>query len=47
MTRHQLIRFSLNLTYPQFLSVYQGIANNVFVIADDGRRIQFPAGKIR
>ncbi|MGR9115785.1 MAG: DUF2835 domain-containing protein [Gammaproteobacteria bacterium] len=47
MTQHQLIRFSLDLTYAQYLSVYQGVAKTVSVIADDGRRIQFPAGNIQ
>lgn len=47
MTPHQFIRFSLNLSYDQYLSVYQGIAKNVSVLADDGRRIQFPAGTIQ
>ena len=44
---HQFIRFSVNLSYDQYLSVYQGVAKNVSVIADDGRRIQFPAGNIQ
>lgn len=44
---HQHIRFSLNLSYDQFLAVYQGQAKRVSVIADDGRRIEFPAGKIQ
>ncbi len=43
----QHIRFSLNLSYDQFLAVYQGQAQRVSVIADDGRRIEFPAGKIQ
>lgn len=47
MAQHQFIRFSLNLTYDQFLTVYQGIAKNVSTLADDGRRIQFPAGNIQ
>ena len=44
---HQFIRFSLNLSYEQFLSVYQGVAKNVLAIADDGRKIQFPAGNVQ
>ncbi|MEO1899837.1 MAG: DUF2835 family protein, partial [Methylococcales bacterium] len=43
----QIIRFKLQLGYAQFLQVYQGIAKNVSVIADDGRRITFPAMNIR
>ncbi|MFA6053549.1 MAG: DUF2835 domain-containing protein [Methylobacter sp.] len=44
---NQYIRFSLNLSYEQYLKVYQGIAKSVSVIADDGRRIAFPAGNIQ
>ncbi len=47
MSHHQCIRFALNLTYDQYFKVYQGIAKNVFVVADDGRKIAFPAGKIQ
>ena len=47
MSDRQFIRFSLKLTYDQYLSVYQGVAKNVSVMADDGRRIQFPAGNIQ
>jgi hypothetical protein len=44
---NQYIRFSLNLSCEQYLKVYQGIAKSVSVIADDGRRIAFPAGNIQ
>jgi hypothetical protein len=47
MTTHQYIRFALQLSYDQYLKVYQGVAKNVAVIADDGRRIAFPAGRIQ
>ncbi len=47
MSTHQYIRFSLNLSYDQYLKVYQGVAKNVTVLADDGRRIAFPAGKVQ
>ncbi|WAR46514.1 DUF2835 domain-containing protein [Methylomonas rapida] len=47
MPTNQLIRFRLNLGYDQYLAVYQGVAKNVTVLADDGRRILFPAGKIQ
>jgi hypothetical protein len=47
MDQHQYIRFLLSLSYEQFAKVYQGIAKNVSVLADDGRRIEFPAGKIQ
>lgn len=44
---NQFIRFKLNLTYDQYLAVYQGAAKNVSTIADDGRRIVFPARNIQ
>jgi hypothetical protein len=47
MNQHQYIRFSLSLSYEQFTLVYQGIAKSVSVLADDGRRIEFSAGKIQ
>ncbi|MBS3954260.1 MAG: DUF2835 domain-containing protein [Methylomicrobium sp.] len=47
MAQNQIIRFSLNLGYDQYLMVYQGVAKQVSVVADDGRRIAFPAGKIQ
>ena len=47
MSQHQAIRFSLNLTYDEYFRVYQGLAKTVSVVADDGRRIVFPAGNIQ
>jgi len=47
MNPHQFIRFPLQLSYEQYLKVYQGIAKNISVIADDGRRIAFPARNIQ
>jgi len=47
MLQHQFIRFTLRLSYDQYSKVYQGIAKNVSVKADDGRRVEFPAGKIQ
>lgn len=47
MVQHQFIRFALNLSYDQYFKVYQGIAKNVYVVADDGRKVAFPAGKIQ
>ena len=44
---NQVIRFHLNLSYDQYLAVYQGIAKTISVLADDGRRIVFPAGKVQ
>lgn len=47
MASNQHIRFHLNLSYDQYLAVYQGIAKTVTATADDGRRIVFPAGNIQ
>ena len=47
MSQHQSIQFSLDLSYDQFLKVYQGTAKNISVVADDGRRIVFPARNIQ
>lgn len=44
---NQLIRFSLFLSYEQYMAYYQGVAQTVTVIADDGRAIVFPARNIR
>ncbi|MCQ8182493.1 DUF2835 domain-containing protein [Methylomonas sp. SURF-1] len=46
MANH-FIRFRLALSYGQFLAVYQGQAKTASAVADDGRRIQFPAGNIQ
>lgn len=47
MSTHQFIRFKLSISYDQYLAVYQGMAKTVLAIADDGRRISFPAGNIK
>ncbi|NOT13952.1 MAG: DUF2835 domain-containing protein [Methylococcaceae bacterium] len=47
MFKNQIIHFSLSLSYDQYFKVYQGIAKNISVVADDGRRIMFSAGKIQ
>lgn len=47
MADYQYIRFKLALSYDQYLAVYQGTAKTVTTIADDGRRIVFPAGNIQ
>ncbi len=41
------IRFSLTLSPELYLSHYQGHARNVSVVADDGRRVEFPANALR
>jgi len=43
----QPIRFRLNLSNERYLSFYQGRASRVSVIAQDGRRIEFPASALR
>ena len=47
MSQNQLIRFSMQLSYEQYLKVYQGIAKNIAVTDDKGRKIVFPAGNIQ
>jgi hypothetical protein len=44
---HKSIRFTLNLSPEQYLSYYQGHARRVSLIADDGRRVEFPANALR
>ncbi|WP_031435329.1 DUF2835 domain-containing protein [Methylomarinum vadi] len=44
---NQIIRFYLSISYDRYLSVYQGISKTVRVKAEDGRIIDFPAGKIQ
>jgi len=47
MSANQRIRFHLDLSYDQYLAVYQGVAKTVATLANDGRRIVFPAGNIQ
>ncbi len=47
MNQNQIIRFSLNLEYEQYLRAYQSAAINISVIANDGRRIAFPARNVQ
>jgi hypothetical protein len=47
MTKHKYFRFALSLSYDQYLTVYQGIAKNVSVTADDGKVVSFPARKVQ
>ncbi|MEE9397759.1 MAG: DUF2835 family protein [Methylococcales bacterium] len=42
MPKNQLLRFSLKLTANQYLQVYRGTVKRVSVLANDGRRIEFP-----
>ncbi len=39
--------FNLNILYDDYLAFYQGAAHSVSVVADDGRRIEFPANQIQ
>ena len=41
------IRFKLNLSYAQYLAVYQGAAKTITTLSDDGRRLVFPAVNVR
>ncbi len=47
MNQHHFIHFSLQLSYDQYLQVYQGSAKNISVLSDDGLRISFPARNIQ
>jgi len=47
MSQYQFIRFSLSISCEQYLKVYQGRVQTISVKADDGRRIEFPAGKLQ
>jgi len=40
-------RFRINLSAEAYLHYYQGSARAVIVMAEDGRRIQLPAGRLR
>ena len=39
--------FNLNILYDDYLAFYQEAAHSVSVVADDGRRIEFPANQIQ
>ena len=43
----QRARFHINIPAEQILAYYQGLARQVSVVAHDGRRIEFPAEKLR
>jgi hypothetical protein len=43
----QQFRFSLYIAPQAYLRYYQGTASQVSVLAEDGRRIQFPAHHLR
>lgn len=43
----QSVRFNLSVPSETFLRVYQGVAKNITVRADNGQVIQFPAQHIK
>lgn len=43
----QRVRFVIDIPAEQILAYYEGTARRVSVQADDGRRIEFPADKLR
>lgn len=43
----QRARFDINIPAEQILAYYQGIARQVSIVSYDGRRIEFPAEKLR
>lgn len=43
----QRVRFDINIPTEQILAYYRGIARQISVVAHDGRRIEFPADKLR
>ena len=46
-TRKKLYRFSLQISQEQFLRYYQGSAGAVQVRSECGRRLHFPASRLR
>lgn len=43
----QHIRFRLDISADDYLAYYRGTARDVVVIAEDGRRVKFPAGALQ
>lgn len=41
------IRFRLNISAEHYLAYYQGAASKVIATSTDGRRVQFPADRLR
>lgn len=44
MNDEQQVRFTVRISAEDYLCYYKGQARQVIVRADDGRRVQFPAG---
>ena len=45
--RQQQFRFHLTVNQQEYIRYYQGAANNVRVVSECGRRLQFPASRLR
>ncbi len=45
--RQQHYRFSLQLNQQEFLRYYQGVVSSIQVMSHCGRRLQFPASRLR
>ena len=43
----QRVRFNISIPAEKILAYYQGIAKQVSVQSHDGRRVEFPAEKLR
>ncbi len=41
------VRFRLNISADRYLAYYQGSAHQVVATAQDGRRVRFPADRLR
>lgn len=41
------VRFHLNISPERYLAYYQGAAHSVIATGRDGRRVQFPAERLR
>jgi hypothetical protein len=47
MQHVEQIRFALNISADQYVNVYKGRARNISVVAEDGRRVEFVALKVK
>lgn len=47
MTTALHIRFRLAISSDDYLAYYKGVARDVTVRAEDGRRVKFPAGALQ
>jgi len=45
--RQQQFRFSIRISQEEFIRHYQGSANAVQVLSECGRRLRFPASRLR